>query len=77
MIGGALAFACPYSNSQHDRRHFLVSVGVTAIPSVSQSRKPPKGLFRMADQLRFSLSCRGNKVVETSHLDRPALKGTH
>ena len=62
-----------------NRRHFLASVGAaaTAIPSASQSRKPPNLLFLMADQLRFgALSCTGNKVVETPHLDRLAREGT-
>ena len=62
-----------------NRRNFLASIcaAATALPSASQSSKPPNLLFLMADQMRFdALSCAGNKVVQTPNLDRLSREGT-
>ncbi|MBI4874612.1 MAG: sulfatase-like hydrolase/transferase [Acidobacteria bacterium] len=55
------------------RRQFLASAAAGLLPAVSA---PPNLLFLMTDQMRFdALSCAGNAMLPTPHLDRLAREG--
>jgi arylsulfatase A-like enzyme len=57
-----------------NRREFLLSTSAGLL--TAQTQKPPNLLYIIADQFRFdAMSCAGNKVLPTPHLDRIAREG--
>ncbi len=78
--GGRLGGSTTFLNRNHEQSHCVVVVAafLLAVSGVVDAAAPakPNVVWIIVDDMSANLSCYGEKLIETPHVDRMAREGT-